>query len=156
MRLLATWGLGLLCVQPMIEAAGPKPIQDPRAWARRHFEARFGDATLVELSLDLDQDGVPELFLGAKRSMGTGGGTFLVLRKRGAAYLKVTELEMHPHAIRTLKSRKGDWRFATYWHMSAGSGILAFYSYNGRRINLISRKDVESSDPMVSYICDLK
>jgi len=131
-------------------------IKNPQDWAKAQFQDRFGDSDLVEFTLDLDRDGVPELFLGAKSSIGNGGGEFWVFKKTIDGYLKIGNLGLHPKAIRTLPPKAGKWRFATFWHMSAGMGTLAIYSYDGRVIRQESSKEVNSSSPIVSYICRSK
>lgn len=142
------------CLLTSLHAAEQSaPIADPRKWSEELFESRFADSSLVEFALDLDQDGVPELFLGAKASIGNAGGNFIVFKKTQRGYIKIGENGVHPKAIRTRHPANGKWRFATYWRSSAFEGSVEVFSFDGREIHLESSKVVDSSDPMVAYIC---
>lgn len=55
--------------------------------------------------IDLDQDGLPDLFVGAKALLGPGDGPFRVYRRSGVGWLPIGEVFVHPGAIELLPSR---------------------------------------------------
>lgn len=124
------------------------PIPDPRAWVLDCFGVSDGEparqvATLLEYLADLDQDGVPELFLGSLVARGNAGGLHYVFSARGTLYQYLGSIFLHPKAFAVLPlSPDGHPMVRRYHRMGAGEGFLDTLVHDGKSFVVTSSEKV--------------
>jgi len=105
---------------------------------------------LVRFFQDVNDDGTPDLFLGAKSLLGTGGGTFHIFKVEGnGRYQYLGSIEMNPSAFEVLSTKGNRLRdLKSYWHLSANEGVLSTFSFDGTAYKISSRNKIKSEDFM--------
>jgi hypothetical protein len=134
-----------------LDAAYDKPIPDPEQWAADNFSdapnAAKDDWKIERFELDLNHDGVPEVFLTTPRLHGTGGGTHLVFQKRGEFYFYGGQISGRKHTIRVLPvEADGRPRIMTFWSDGGGRGTASVWKWDGKAFQAISSEAIWSSD----------
>jgi hypothetical protein len=127
------------------------PISDPRKWAAEQFldrpNASVEEARLTEFELDIDFDGIPELFVGSFTTFGNAGGAYLVFRIRGSMFYYIGCLGLHPKAIRALPpGPDGSPRLVLYWRDNCCKGTLYTLKNDGKKFVILSRKVIYPGD----------
>lgn len=123
----------------------PVRIAAPYRFVRNEHDIYGSGSGMSRFFLDLDQDGAPELFLGATALQGNGGGIYHVFKQHGwepTSYLGV--VDVHPSAI-AIETREsgipGD--LITYWHISSTEGHRFRYRFKRGRYLKIESESVE-------------
>jgi hypothetical protein len=128
------------------------PIPDPRAWALRCFALSEGEeaglpSSLAAFFADIDQDEVPELFIGSSVARGNAGGVHYVFASQGIAYRYLGSIFAHPSAFAVLPAAAdGRPRVRRYVHLSAGEGLLETLTYDGRAFAIVSSERIAAPE----------
>ena len=128
----------------------PALIESPVDWALGYFLISHGDSTHIARSqLDLDHDGVDELFLGWPAAGGRNGMPFVVFRQSNSGYLFLGELFARKD-LRLFKvlplSENNQIRFAQYWAHGGCEGTIAISTHDGARFKVVSTEKVCAGD----------
>lgn len=128
-----------------------EPIADPDQWAADNFSdapnAAKDDWKIERFELDIDEDGVPEVFLTTPRLHGNGGGPHLVFRKRGQFYFYAGQLSGRRNTMRTLAvDPDGYPRIMTFWNDGGGRGTASVWKWDGKGFQRISSEVIWSGD----------
>jgi hypothetical protein len=87
---------------------------------------------LVRFFLDLNQDGQPELFVGAKALLGQGGGPFRIFENMKPGWMLIGEVFIHPGAVEVLASRHSGFADLRYCgKVNADACMLTTYAFDG-------------------------
>jgi hypothetical protein len=136
----------LFAVSPQLFAAPKPPITDPYKYVWDNDEGSVSG--LVRFFLDINGDKIPDLFVGAKSLMGTGGGVFHVFTlNQNHEYTYLGKIDVNPGAIQMLSSvHHGIHDIKGYWHMSAFDGDLNQFAFNGKTFEKTNTKKIKSAD----------
>lgn len=94
---------------------------------------------LVRFFVDVNQDGQPELFVGAKALLGPGGGPFRVYENITSGWRRAGTLFIHPGLLEMLPSEHAGFSDLRYCGaISAEMCSLTVYAYNGREYMPVS------------------
>ena len=134
-----------------LEAVYHQPIFDPDQWAADNFSDAPNAAKdcwrIERFELDIDHDGVPELFVTTPRLHGTGGGPHLVFQKRGRFYLYGGHLPGSKHTMRVLPAdADGHPQIMTFSGAGGGRGAASVWKWEGRSFEEISSEVIRSGD----------
>lgn len=128
-----------------------EPIFDIDQWAAENFSdgpnGEPGYWKLERFDLDIDQDGIPEMFVTSPRLHGTGGGPHLIFQKRGHAYYYSGQLPGRKPTMRVLSpGEDGLPRIMTFWNNGGGSGTASVWTWDGRGFTQESTEEIRSGD----------
>ena len=134
-----------------LDAAYDKPISDPEQWAADNFSdkpnAAKDDWKIERFELDIDHDGLPELFLTTPRLHGNGGGPHLVFQKRGKFHFYGGQLSGRTNTIRGVPvDADGPPRIMTFWNDGGGRGTASVWKWDGKVFQRISSEVIWSGD----------
>lgn len=126
-------------------------IDDIRQWAADNFsDGQNGDLDYWELKafeLDIDHDGIPEVFLTTPKLHGTGGGPHLVFRKDKLVYFYIGQLGGREQTMRVLPlGSDGTPRVMTFGGNGGSSGIASVWKNDGKRFVPVSTEVIRSGD----------
>jgi hypothetical protein len=130
------------------ETAISEPIADPWAWSLRCFAVSYGEeaarrGTLNDFAADLDDDGIPELFIGSKVARGNAGSDYYVFKEQGPVYQFMGALFLHPAAFKVIREDGGNQlKMARYRRLGAEEGLFETLVYNGKAFVLIESEKV--------------
>lgn len=128
-----------------------KPISDVDQWAADNFsDAPDGETDywkLQKFNLDIDHDGIPEVFVTSLRLHGNGGGPHLVFQKRGQSYYYIGQLPGRKHTMRVLPiGADGLPRVMTFSNSGEGSGVASVWKWDGKGFTRLSSEVIHSGD----------
>jgi hypothetical protein len=128
-----------------------EPIYDLKQWADDNFadqpNEKRGYSNLKMFELDIDHDDMPETFVTSLHLHGSGGGPFLVFKKRNNAYFYIGSLGGRQHTMRVLPLGADHLpRIMTFWCYSASSGTASVWKNDGQRFILVSSEVICSGD----------
>ena len=119
----------------------PDVIESPIDWALGYFLISQGDGShIVRTQLDLDNDGVAELFLGWPSVRGRNGMPFVVFKKSGRGYSFLGELFVREdfRGLKVLPPADNDQlRFAQYWAHGGCEGTIQIFTHDGVRFKAV-------------------
>jgi hypothetical protein len=122
----------------------PDSIAAPRQWALQCLDLAAFPETLIQFEADIDQDGVPELFLSSSEIRGNAGSDYLVFQKNGETYLYLGSLFLHPRAFKVLPPEADrNPRMILYKRSGSGQGKLVTVKYTGHEFAVVQMETIE-------------
>lgn len=130
-------------------AAKPTIIADPYKYVWANDEGAM--AGLVRYHLDINNDKKPDLFVGPKSLLGTGGGTFHVFVKNSkSGYTYLGRLPMiRPDYTEVVSPGHGGYAdLKTYIKKGMGDGDLFTYAYDGTSYVLWKQTPIKNTNDL--------
>ena len=128
----------------------PASIKSPVDWALGYFLVSHGEGThIARTRLDLDHDGIDELFLGWLAARGRNGMPFLVFRKADAGYEFMGELfaRQDLSGLKVLPlTENNQIRFAQFWAHGGCDGTIAISTHDGTRFSVVESEKICAGD----------
>ena len=128
----------------------PALIDSPIDWSLGYFLISRGEGShIARTQIDLDHDGVDELFLGWTAARGRNGMPFLVFRKSNTGYIFLGELFLREDfwGFKVLPlAEDNKLRFAQYWANSGCEGTIAISTHDGARFNVVKSEKICAGD----------
>lgn len=128
----------------------PALIIAPMDWALGYFQSSHGEGShITKTQIDLNHDGVDELFLGWNAAGGRNGMPFLVFRKSETGYLFLGDLFMRGdfRGFKVLPlSEDGRLRFAQYWAHGGCEGTIAISTHDGTMFSVVKSEKICAGD----------
>lgn len=135
---------------PEVVSVEARPIQSPVDWAEGFFYERWGGCSeMLQAELDIDHDGVAELFIGGTKWSGTNGIPWAVFRRvaDGYEFLGPSFIRRDFSFFKVLPlADDGAIRLARYWHVSGQEGFIEIIGHDGEGFVTISRETVYGGD----------
>jgi hypothetical protein len=108
------------------------PIDDPLQWSADNFSDNPGQSLepIKSIDVDIDHDGIMELFVWNKDLAGQAATTYLVFKKRDEKWRYIGDIEAGRYKVLPLGANKMP-RIVVYQRFIAGEGIVVIYGNNG-------------------------
>lgn len=132
----------LFAAAPIRAAPSKGNVTDPYKFVWEADEGATGG--LVRFFVDLNDDKIPDLFVGSKSLIGSGGGIFhIFLVSENHKYRALGKVEINPSALEILSAKNhGMHNLKTYWHLSASEGNLVTFVFDGREFKKSATKRI--------------
>lgn len=123
-------------------ASGPSIVKDPYKYVLKNADGE----SLLRYSLDINDDKIPDLFVGTKALFGAHGGSFHVfLSSAKPEYKYLGKIDVAPSAMEILPAaHSGIHDIKTYWHQSAEDGYLSIFSFSGKKFERKQHRLIKS------------
>lgn len=138
-----------------------QPIADPLRWSALCFSRDHGpeagdSATIRSFELDIDGDGVSELFVGSTFARGNAGGVHYAFRRHGTIYNYLGKLVLHPDAVRALppQPRQSPVLLA-YIRLGADEGDLEWITYDGKQFTTVHSERIFPKGRDKDFYCTI-
>ena len=97
--------------------------------------------------LDIDHDGVPELFVQCPLSRGNAGADHTIYRRSGDRYVFLGDLFFHPRAFRVLEPTEEHAIRVMYYSRHSGTeGTVVTLGHDGERFEVLERETIYPGD----------
>lgn len=118
------------------EISKPEDVQPTRKYRERGVR-----------EMDLDHDGINELFVDHPRTLGNAGLNHTIYRRQGDRYQRVGTLFFHPLAIKVLApTDEHPIRLIRYWRTNASEGSLDTIGYENGEFIVLSKETIYPGD----------
>ena len=134
----------LLALVFLSNCSGPLTVSDPNEYVKK--EATISTKLLFEKK-DINSDHVPEKFISPEVSCGTGGCSWFVFQKKDKEYKLLGHIFGQFNSLKILPKLHHHFHdLRIYHHMSAKSGIMIDFEFNGQEYIESFSKEITSEE----------
>lgn len=125
-------------------------VKDPYKFV---WDAEGQVGGITRFFLDINDDGQPEIFVGANALIGNAGGEFEIFQKSGAGFIHLGAIFTHPENLNVLSSKHHGFRdLRTCAHYNADSCDLGTFEFNGSKYKPGKSKMIRGVDLPKDYV----
>jgi hypothetical protein len=130
------------------------PIADIVEWAKANMrsgsdlEQGLPSLNLRVFPLDIDHDGIPEVFVATIKLHGNGGGPYEVFKKKKGHYWRLGSIDGSSEGCtKSLPlSAEGRPRILTWLRGGAGGGVALTWENRRNRFYMVSKEEIHAGD----------